>query len=142
MPCKIEIRRQLGAVKESEILCSQSSGCTNGMHRTGATIFPHHIPNLRRPIEKPKLYTAWKHKVRTGRRRSDPYSYRPQLYFMRHRNARALLRRFSSQSKVSAPLATAPYSFHPRPAKQRSLTPENPNKNPQDIELRLILAAA
>ncbi|CAM6028435.1 unnamed protein product [Sphagnum balticum] len=27
------------------------------MHRTGATIFPHHIPNLRRPKEKPKLYT-------------------------------------------------------------------------------------
>jgi hypothetical protein len=27
------------------------------MHRTGATIFPHHIPNLQRLIEKTKLYT-------------------------------------------------------------------------------------
>jgi len=57
VPCKLELQRRFGAVRESEILCSQSSGCTNGMHRTGATIFPHHIPNLQRPIQKPKLYT-------------------------------------------------------------------------------------
>jgi hypothetical protein len=79
--------------------------------------------------------------VTTGRRRSDPYGYRPQLYFMRHRNARALLRRFSSQSKVSAPLATAPDSFHPRPTKQ-SIHNGKPQQRLLIMELRHKLGAA
>ncbi|CAM6049562.1 unnamed protein product [Sphagnum compactum] len=67
------------------------------MHRTGATIFPHHIPNLRRPIEKAN----------------------------------------SIQKASHAPLATAPDSFHPRPTKQRSLTPEEQKLPKTELQHKL-----